>query len=628
MEKKEFKAESKRLLDLMVNSIYTHKEIFLREIISNASDAIDKLSYIALTDDKVGLDRSDFRIDIKIDKEHKLLTVSDNGIGMDKDELENNLGTIASSGSYKFKQEHETGDDVDIIGQFGVGFYSAFMVSDAITVVTKKYGSDTAYMWQSTGADGYTINECERENPGTDVIMKIKDDTDDEKYSEFLEVYRIRSLVKKYSDYIRYPIVTEVERSRKKEDSDDENPEYESYTEEETLNSMVPIWQKPKNEVTDEEYDAFYSDKFYDYSKPLSRISISVEGAVTYKALLFIPAKAPYDYYTKDYKKGLQLYSSGVMIMDRCEDLLPEHYRFVRGVVDSQDLSLNISRELLQHDRQLKVIASNIEKKIKAELKKMMTNDRENYEKFWDAFGRQIKYGVVSDYGVNKNALSDLLIFNSSNGEKRTSLDEYVERMAEDQTAIYYASAETVDKAAKLPQAEKLLDKGYEILYLTDEVDEFVVQMLMNYKERDFKNISTDDLGLDTEEEKKEAEKKAEENKDVLDFVKETLGDKVKEVRLSDKLKSHPVCMVPDGYVTFEMEKYFAQVQPDSAPKADKVLELNADHPVFAKLKEAMETDKDKAEKYAKMLYAQALLIADLPLEDPTEYTDLVCSLI
>lgn len=628
MEKKEFKAESKRLLDLMVNSIYTHKEIFLREIISNASDAIDKLSYIALTDDKVGLDRSDFRIDIKIDKEHKLLTVSDNGIGMDKDELENNLGTIASSGSYKFKQEHETGDDVDIIGQFGVGFYSAFMVSDAITVVTKKYGSDTAYMWQSTGADGYTINQCERDNPGTDVIMKIKDDTDDEKYSEFLEVYRIRSLVKKYSDYIRYPIVTEVERSRKKEDSDDENPEYESYTEEETLNSMVPIWQKPKNEVTDEEYDAFYSDKFYDYSKPLSRISISVEGAVTYKALLFIPAKAPYDYYTKDYKKGLQLYSSGVMIMDRCEDLLPEHYRFVRGVVDSQDLSLNISRELLQHDRQLKVIASNIEKKIKAELKKMMTNDRENYEKFWDAFGRQIKYGVVSDYGVNKDALSDLLIFNSSNGEKRTSLDEYVERMTEDQTAIYYASAETVDKAAKLPQAEKLLDKGYEILYLTDEVDEFVVQMLMNYKEKDFKNISTDDLGLDTEEEKKEAEKKAEENKDVLDFVKETLGDKVKEVRLSDKLKSHPVCMVPDGYVTFEMEKYFAQVQPDSAPKADKVLELNADHPVFAKLKEAMESDKDKAEKYAKMLYAQALLIADLPLEDPTEYTDLVCSLI
>ncbi len=628
MAKKKFKAESKRLLDLMVNSIYTHKEIFLREIISNASDAIDKLSYIALTDNNVGLNRDDFKIEIKVDRQHGIMTVSDNGIGMSAEEMENNLGTIASSGSFKFKQEHDDLKDVDIIGQFGVGFYSAFMVADTITVVSRKYGEDAAHIWQSSGADGYTIDECERETAGTDVIMKLKADTEDEKYSDYLETYTIRSLIGRYSDYIRYPIVMDVEKSRKKEGSDEENPEYETYTETETLNSMVPLWQKPKNQVTEEEYNAFYQDKFYDYTQPISHLSVSVEGAVTYKALLYIPAKAPYDFYTKDYEKGLRLYSSGVMIMDKCADLLPDHFRFVKGVVDSQDLSLNISREMLQHDRQLKVIASNLEKKIKTELKRLMDNDPEKYEQFWDAFGLQIKYGVVSEYGRHKDALADLLIFSSSDSDKRTSLEQYVSRMKEDQSSIYYASADSVAKASRLPQTERLLEKGYEILYLTDEVDEFVIQMLMDYKEHDFKNISTDDLGLDSDEEKQQAEKRAEDNKELLDFAAEALGDKVKSVRLSDKLGSHPVCLVSDGYLTFEMEKYFAQIQPDNAPKADRVLELNADHPLFAKLKSAMTDDPDRAKKYIQLLYCQGLLIADMPIEDPTAYTDLVCELL
>ncbi|MBE6991033.1 MAG: molecular chaperone HtpG [Ruminococcaceae bacterium] len=628
MAKKKFKAESKRLLDLMVNSIYTHKEIFLREIISNASDAIDKLSYIALTDNNVGLDKDDFKIEIKVDKKHGIITVSDNGIGMSADEMENNLGTIASSGSFRFKQEHTDLDDVDIIGQFGVGFYSAFMVADTITVVSRKYGEEAAHIWQSSGADGYTIDECEREAPGTDVIMKLKADTEDEKYSDYMDLYTIRGLVAKYSDYIRYPIVMDVEKNRKVEGSDDENPEYETYIDTETLNSMIPIWQRPKNEVTDDEYNAFYQDKFYDYTQPVTHLSVSVEGAVTYKALLFIPGKAPYDFYTKDYESGLQLYSSGVMIMENCSDLLSDHFRFVKGVVDSQDLSLNISREMLQHDRQLKVIANNLEKKIKTELKKLMDNEPEKYEQFWNAFGLQIKYGVVSEYGKNKDALADLLMFSSSASDKHTSLEQYVSRMKEEQTSIYYASADSVAKAARLPQTEKLLEKGFEILYLTDEVDEFVIQMLMDYKEHDFKNISTDDLGLDTEEEKLEAEKKSEENKELLEFVKEALGDKVKSVRLSDKLGSHPVCLVADGYLSFEMEKYFAQIQPDNAPKADRVLELNADHAIFGKLKAAMESDPDKAGKYAELLYCQGLLIADLPLEDPTAYTDLVCDLL
>ena len=628
MAKKKFKAESKRLLDLMVNSIYTHKEIFLREIISNASDAIDKLSFIALTDNNVGLDKDDFKIEIKVDKKHGIITVSDNGIGMSAEEMENNLGTIASSGSFKFKQEHADLDDVDIIGQFGVGFYSAFMVADTITVVSRKYGEEPAHIWQSSGADGYTIDECEREAPGTDVVMKLKADTEDEKYSDYLDLYNIRGLVAKYSDYIRYPIVMDVEKNRKVEGSDDENPEYETYIDTEILNSMIPIWQRPKNDVTDEEYNAFYQSKFYDYTEPVSHLSVSVEGAVTYKALLFIPGKAPYDFYTKDYEKGLQLYSSGVMIMENCSDLLPDHFRFVKGVVDSQDLSLNISREMLQHDRQLKVIATNLEKKIKTELKKLMDNEPEKYEQFWNAFGLQIKYGVVSEYGRYKDTLADLLVFSSSASDKRTSLEQYVSRMKEDQTSIYYASADSVAKAARLPQTEKLLDKGYEILYLTDEVDEFVIQMLMDYKEHDFKNISTDDLGLETEEEKQEAEKKSEENKELLDFVKDALGEKVKSVRLSDKLGSHPVCLVSDGYLSFEMEKYFAQIQPDNAPKADRVLELNADHAIFGKLKSAIESDPDKAGKYAELLYCQGLLIADLPLEDPTAYTDMVCELL
>lgn len=628
MAKKKFKAESKRLLDLMVNSIYTHKEIFLREIISNASDAIDKLSYIALTDNNVGLDKDDFKIEIKVDNKHGIITVSDNGIGMSAEEMENNLGTIASSGSFKFKQEHEDLSDVDIIGQFGVGFYSAFMVADTITVVSRKYGQETAHIWQSSGADGYTIGECERENPGTDVVLKLKADTEDEKYSDYLDLYNIRGLVAKYSDYIRYPIVMDVEKNRKVEGSDDENPEYETYIETETLNSMVPIWQRPKNEVTEDEYNTFYREKFYDYTEPVSHLSISVEGAVTYKALLYIPGKAPYDFYTKDFEKGLQLYSSGVMIMENCGDLLPDHFRFVKGVVDSQDLSLNISREMLQHDRQLKVIAGNLEKKIKAELKKLMDNDPEKYEQFWNAFGLQIKYGIVSEYGRYKDTLADLLVFSSSASDNRTSLEQYISRMKEEQTSIYYASADSVAKAARLPQTEKLLDKGYEILYLTDEVDEFVIQMLMDYKEHDFKNISTDDLGLDTEEEKQEVEKKSEENKELLDFVKEALGEKVKAVRLSDKLGSHPVCLVSDGYLSFEMEKYFAQIQPDNAPKADRVLELNSDHAIFSKLKSTMEADPDKASKYAELLYCQGLLIADLPLEDPTAYTDLVCELL
>lgn len=628
MAKKKFKAESKRLLDLMVNSIYTHKEIFLREIISNASDAIDKLSYIALTDNNVGLDRDDFKIEIKVDKKHGIITVSDNGIGMSAEEMENNLGTIASSGSFKFKQEHDDLENVDIIGQFGVGFYSAFMVADTITVVSRKYGEDTAHIWQSSGADGYTIDVCERDVAGTDVVMKLKADTEDEKYSDYLETYTIRDLISRYSDYIRYPIVMDVEKSRRVEGSDEENPEYETYTETETLNSMVPIWQRPKNEVTEEEYNDFYKDKFYDYTPPVSHLSVSVEGAVTYKALLYIPAKAPYDFYTKDYEKGLQLYSSGVMIMDKCSDLLPDHFRFVKGIVDSQDLSLNISREMLQHDRQLKVIANNLEKKIKSELKKLMDNEPEKYEQFWDAFGLQIKYGIVSEYGRHKDALADLLVFSSSASDKRTSLEQYVSRMKEDQSSIYYASADSVAKASKLPQTEKLLEKGYEILYLTDEVDEFVIQMLMDYKEHDFKNISTDDLGLETEEEKQEAEKKSEENRELLEFVQEALGEKVKSVRLSDKLGSHPVCLVSDGYLTFEMEKYFAQIQPDNAPKADRVLELNANHAIFEKLKDSMGSDPDKASKYAELLYAQGLLIADLPLEDPTAYTDLVCSLL
>ena len=626
MAKKEFKSESKRLLDLMINSIYTHKEIFLRELISNASDAIDKLCFIALTDDKLNMSRDDFKIFIKPDKENRTLTITDNGIGMDKDDLENNLGTIASSGSYKFKQEmSEKQDDIDIIGQFGVGFYSAFMVAKKITVVTKKYGCDTAYKWESDGADGYEITETERDEIGTTIVLKIKDNTEEENYDEFLEQYRIQGLIKKYSDYIRYPIMMDMTHSRVKEETkDSEKPEYEDYTETETLNSMLPIWQRAKKDVNQEEYDNFYREKFMAMDKPLHTIVTSVEGVVTYKALLFIPSQAPYDYYTKEYKKGLQLYSSGVLIMENCEELLPEHFRFVKGIVDSADLSLNISREMLQHDRHLITIAQNIEKKIKNELTSMLANDRENYEKFFNAFGRQLKYGVSADYGMHKEELQDLLMYYSSTEKKLVTLSEYVDRMKEDQKFIYFAVGENISSIDNLPQTELLRSKGYEILYCTEEIDEFSLQTLMQYKDKKFCSATNDDLGIENDENKEEEK----DSSAILTFVKETLGDKVSEVVASKKLVSHPVCLTAKGGISFEMEKYFNAVQPDSGMKAQRVLELNMNHSAVKAMESAVQTDIEKAKKYAELLYDQALLIAGLPIENPGEYADLVCSLM
>ena len=640
MAKKQFKAESKRLLDLMINSIYTHKEIFLRELISNASDAVDKLAYKALTDDKVGLNRSDFKITLVPDKEARTLTVSDNGIGMTREEMESNLGTIARSGSLQFKEEmaaKEGGEDrnvADIIGQFGVGFYSAFMVADQVTVISKAYGADTAWKWESSGADGYTITECEKETAGTDVILHIKANTDDDSYDQYLQPYRLDELVKKYSDYIHYPIVMEMEHTHikpKPEDAgEDYKPEYETHREWETLNSMVPIWQRPKSEVKPEEYNEFYKEKFGDWEDPLAVIHVKAEGAVEYTALLFIPAHAPFNYYSRDYEKGLQLYSSGVLIMDKCPDLVPDHFSFVRGVVDSPDLSLNISREMLQHTRVLKVISTNLEKKVKAELLKLQKDDAEKYEKFYSAFGRQIKYGVVSDYGAHKELLKDLLLFWSSKEGKNTSLASYRERMSEDQQYIYFLQAESVEQAARLPQAERILDKGYEILYLTEEVDEFVMNTLGEVDGKALKNVSDDDALPLSDEEKAQTEKQAEENKDVLDFVKETLGDRVKEARVSKILKSAPVCMTADGPVSLEMEKYFQKVDPNAAKemKAARVLELNPDSGAFAALRSALDEDKERAKTYAELLYQQALLIAGFPLEDPAGYTELVCSLM
>ncbi|WP_302488326.1 molecular chaperone HtpG [uncultured Ruminococcus sp.] len=626
MAKKEFKSESKRLLDLMINSIYTHKEIFLRELISNASDAIDKLCFIALTDDKLNMSRDDFKIFIKPDKENRTLTITDNGIGMDKDDLENNLGTIASSGSYKFKQEmSEKQDDIDIIGQFGVGFYSAFMVAKKITVVTKKYGCDTAYKWESDGADGYEITETERDEIGTTIVLEIKDNTEEENYDEFLEQYRIQGLIKKYSDYIRYPIMMDMTHSRVKEETkDSEKPEYEDYTETETLNSMLPIWQRAKKDVKQEEYDNFYREKFMAMDKPLHTIVTSVEGVVTYKALLFIPSQAPYDYYTKEYKKGLQLYSSGVLIMENCEELLPEHFRFVKGIVDSADLSLNISREMLQHDRHLITIAQNIEKKIKNELTSMLANDREKYEKFFNAFGRQLKYGVSADYGMHKEELQDLLMYYSSTEKKLVTLSEYVDRMKEDQKFIYFAVGENISSIDNLPQTELLRSKGYEILYCTEEIDEFSLQTLMQYKDKRFCSATNDDLGIENDENKEEEK----DSSAILTFVKETLGDKVSEVVASKKLVSHPVCLTAKGGISFEMEKYFNAVQPDSGMKAQRVLELNMNHSAVKAMESAVQTDIEKAKKYAELLYDQALLIAGLPIENPGEYADLVCSLM
>ena len=634
MEKKEFQAESKRLLDLMINSIYTNQEIFLREIISNASDAIDKLAYQALTDQNVGLDRSDFAITLKADEKYRLLTISDNGIGMTKEEMEENLGTIAKSGSLAFKKQMDENADVDIIGQFGVGFYSAFMVAENVTVVSKKYGSDESWMWQSSGADGYTMTECDKETAGTDIILKLKADTEDEDYSKYLKSWELQSLVKKYSDYIRYPIKMDVEHQKMKEMPEPKEgeeapkPEYETVVETETLNSMVPLWQRAKKDITEEEYHQFYKEKFFDYEDPLATIHFSVEGAVTYKAMLFIPGRTPYNYYTKEYKKGLQLYSAGVLIMENCEDLLPEHFRFVKGIVDSQDLSLNISREMLQHDRQLKVIATNLEKKIKAELVKLLNNDREKYEKFFAAFGRQLKYGVCQDYGMHKDLLQELLLFWSSKENKLVTLKEYVDAMAEEQKDIYFAAGENRTRLAQLPQAELVKEKGYDILFFTDDVDEFVAQTLIKFQEKDFRNVATDELDLQSEEEKKQTEENQEANKGVLEFIQDTLGEKVKEVRVSKTLRSHPVCLVPEPGMSFEMEKYMKRVNPEFTYETGRILEVNAEHSAFTALKNAMENDKEKAEKYAKLLFAQALLIADLPLEDPTEYTDLVCSLM
>ena len=635
MEKQQFKAESQRLLDLMINSIYTHREIFLREIISNASDAIDKLAYTALTDDKVGLSRDDFAITITRDPENRTLTVSDNGIGMNKAEMEENLGTIAKSGSLGFKQAMEKKEDIDIIGQFGVGFYSAFMVASSVTVISRKYGEDTGWKWISDGTDGYTIEETAKDAPGTDVIMTLKADTDDDKYSQFLEEYEIRNLIRKYSDYIRYPIRMEVTKSRpveeaaaEGEDAEKKEPKYEEYQEMETLNSMVPIWQRAKKDVTEEEYDNFYREKFFDYTKPLKVIHSSVEGAVSFKALLYIPGKAPYDFYSKDFKRGLQLYSSGVMIMENCEDLLPEHFRFVRGVVDSQDLSLNISREMLQHNRQLTIIARNIEKKIKSELKKMLDNDRAKYEEFYAVFGRQLKYGTVADYGAHKEACQDLLLFYSHKQGKLVTLKEYVDAMAEGQEKIYFAPGENRDRLAKLPQVETLAKKGYDVLLFAEDVDEFIPQTLMTYMEKPFCNVSTEDLGLKTEEEKKEAEEKAEEMKGLLTFVKESLGDQVKEVKLSSDLGSHPACMTPDSGMSFEMEKYMKKANPEFAFPVGRILELNPEHEAVKALQKAMTEDPIKAKDYAQLLCYQAQLMAELPLDDPYAYTELVCKLM
>ena len=642
MEKKAFQAESQRLLDLMINSIYTHKEIFLRELISNASDATDKLAYLALTDDKIGVNRDELKITLTPDQIARTLTISDRGVGMTKAEMEDNLGTIAKSGSLQFKQDiaaKDAGDtaaksDVDIIGQFGVGFYSAFMVADHVTVISKAYGSDEAWKWESDGVDGYTMEPCEKDTVGTDIILHIKPNSDEEKYGEYLEQYRISELVQKYSDYIHYPIVMLMHKSRQKprpEDAgDDYKTEWEDYDQWETLNSMVPLWQRPKSEVTDEEYNQFYKEKYADWEDPIATIHVSTEGAVEYKAMLYVPAHAPYNFYTRDYEKGLQLYSSGVLIMDNCADLLPDHFRFVKGVVDSQDLSLNISREMLQHTRQLKVIANNLEKKIKNELLRLQKDEREKYEQFWKAFGLQIKYGLLGDYGAHKDMLKDLLLFWSSKDGKYTTLAEYRSRMSEDQPYIYFAAGESVDKIAHLPQTERILDKGYEILYLTEDPDEFVMSTLGAWDEKPFKSVNDADALPETDEEKSAAEQKATENKDVLDFVKETLGDQIKEARISRILKSGAVCMTSDGPVTLEMEKYFRRMDPDHADnmKAQRVLELNPDSDAFAALSRAMESDKDKAARYAQLLYSQALLMAGLPLEDPTAYTQLVCSLM
>ena len=633
MAKKQFEAESKRLLDLMINSIYTHKEIFLREIISNASDAIDKLCYVALTDDKVGMNRSDFAITVSVDKENRTLTVSDNGIGMSREELENNLGVIASSGSYKFRQETEEKDkkdaDIDIIGQFGVGFYSAFMVADSITVRTKKYGSEQAYEWQSSGADGYTITECDKEAVGTDVIMHIKPDTDEEKYSEYLESYRLHALVKKYSDYIRYPIRMLLPEQKVKEGSDPEKPEYETVEEMKTVNSMVPLWQRKKSDVTEEEYNKFYSELTHEFDKPQRTITVSAEGSVTYKALLFVPSSRPFNFYTEGYEKGLQLYSAGVLIMDKCDSLLPDYLRFVRGVVDSPDLSLNISREMLQHDHQLKIIAKAINRKIKNELTRMLKNEREKYEAFFKTFGVQLKFGVYANYGAEKDDLKDLLLFRSSAGEGMMTLKEYVDGMAEGQNTIYYACGDTAEKIALLPQTDAVLSKGYQVLYLTDDVDEFALQMLMEYDGKKFANITKDDLNLESEDEKKAMEQKNADAKGLLDTMKEALGEEVSAVKFSGNLGSHAVCLSAEGYLSMEMEKVLSSMPGgDQGAKAQLVLEINDKHPLAEKLFALLKDDPETLKKYTKILYDQARLISGLDVQNPTALADSIVDMM
>ena len=625
-ETKEFKAESKRLLEMMINSIYTHKEIFLRELISNASDAMDKLYFKSMSEN-TGITRSDMAIKLEVNKDDRKLIITDNGIGMTREELENNLGTIAKSGSLAFKNENEKTDDVNIIGQFGVGFYSAFMVAKKVTVISKAYGSDTAYMWESEGVDGYTISEAQKDDHGTQIILEIKDNADEENYDEFLAPYKIKQLVKKYSDYIRYPIKMDVEHEKLKEGSKDE---YEKEIVTETLNSMTPIWKKSKTELTDEEYDQFYKDKFYDYDKPLAHIHTRTEGTATYTALLYIPAKAPYDYYSKNFEKGLQLYSSGVMIMDKCADLLPDYFSFVRGLVDSEDLSLNISREMLQHDRQLKLIAKSLEKSIKNELKKLQKNDREKYEKFFDSFGTQLKYGIYESFGANKENLQDLLMFKSSFGGYVT-LEEYVSRMKDEQKYIYFASGSSIARIEALPQTEMVRDKGYEILYFTDHVDEFTMQMMHDYNGKEFKSVSADDLGLETDEEKEEIKKAEEDNKGLFDLMTEKLGGKVKAVKLSQRLKTHPVCITSEGMLSVEMEKVLSAMPDEQAhnAKAEKILEINASHPIFEKLRKLYaEDNKDKIAEYADILYSQALLIEGMPIENPVEFTNKLCNIM
>ena len=624
METKQFKAESKRLLDMMINSIYTHREIFLRELLSNASDAIDKIYYKALTDDALTFDQESYYIKVTADQNNRLLKITDTGIGMTKEELENNLGTIAKSGSLAFKKENELKDGYDIIGQFGVGFYSAFMVADEVSVISKALGSDEAYKWESKGADGYTITPCEKDSIGTEITLKIKENNEDENYDEYLEEYRLKSIIKKYSDFIRYPIKMDVTERKLKEGSENE---FEEVVEEQTINSMVPIWKKNKKDLTTEDYELFYSEKRYGFDKPLKHIHISVDGAVRYNAILYIPENIPFDYYTQEFEKGLELYSNGVLIMNKCADLLPDYFSFVKGMVDSEDLSLNISREMLQHDRQLKLIAKNINKKIKSELLSILKNEREKYETFFKSFGRQLKYGVYSDYGTHKEELQDLLMFYSSKEKKLVTFDEYLSRMPEDQKYIYYATGESIDRIDKLPQTELVTDKGYEILYFTDEIDEFAIRMIMSYKEKEFKSVSSGDLGFEADE-NQDTSAEEQDNKELFYFMKNVLNDKVKAVKVSKRLKTHPVCLATEGEVSIEMEKILNAMPNSQNIKADKILEINVHHEVFASLKDAFEQDKDKVTLFTNLLYNQALLIEGLPIEDPVEFTNNICKVM